>query len=215
MNGDPTSLDLRRLRAALDLRAFDGRDAQRPMEPAVRGTAAPRFDTSGPPREAAALAYVFDQGGLLHMPLTLRHPELREHRGQVSLPGGRPEPGEPLLQTALREAQEEIALDVRRAEPLGVLSPVHIPVTHTILHVHVAHGPAPTALTPQPGEVERIEVVALPDLLDPARRKRRTLEIQGRAVEVPYFDVGGLFLWGATAMALSELAERLRAVSGC
>jgi len=203
-------LDDRILRAALALPDFDGRAAQKLMEPASRGRPPQGVDPAHPLRDAAALAYVFEQAGRLLMPLTVRGAALREHRGQVSLPGGRPEPDEPLLGTALREAREEIALDVADAEVLGRLRPVEIPVTHTRLHVHVALGPAPARLVPQPGEVAQIEIVQVDHLLDPARRKHRTLEIQDRDVEVPYFDVAGLFLWGATAMALSELAERLR-----
>lgn len=214
MNYRHTTVDLALLRAALAFEGFDGRAAQRPMEPALRGTPPLRFNTAGPLRAAAALAYIYEADGDLHLPLTLRHRDLREHRGQVSLPGGRPDPGESLLETALREAREEIALDTRGLEPLGVLHPVDIPITHTRLHIHVAYGPPPGQLRPNPGEVERIEVVALSDLLDPTRRKRRQLELQGRAIDVPYFDVAGLFLWGATAMGLSELAERLRAARG-
>ncbi|MDA1196026.1 MAG: CoA pyrophosphatase, partial [Planctomycetota bacterium] len=165
-----------------------------------------------PPREAAALAYVFADGGGLRLPLTVRRAELREHKGQVSLPGGRPDGEESLGATAWREANEEIGLCVAGAETLGALTPVHIPVTHTRLHVHVALGPAPTALIAQPSEVAQIVVVGLDDLLDPARLAWRRLETHGREVEVPWFDVGGVFLWGATAMALSELVERLRAV---
>ena len=63
-----------------------------------------------------------------------------------------------------------------------------------------------------PREVERIVIVRLDDLLDPARRRMRRREITGVAIDIPFFDVGDLFLWGATAMALSELVERLRAV---
>jgi 8-oxo-dGTP pyrophosphatase MutT (NUDIX family) len=163
-------------------------------------------------RDAAALAYVFERSGELHLPLTLRHGGLRHHRGQVSLPGGRPDPGETLFQTALREAEEEIALKIEGLEALGTLHPVNIPVSHSRLHVHVAHGPAPDQLVPNPGEVERIEIVSLAQLLDPGRRKWRRIQISGREIDVPYFDVAGLFLWGATAMALSELAERIRAL---
>lgn len=205
-------LDERVLRRALALPGFDGRGAQRRMEPASRGRPPRGVEPSDAPRDAAALAYVFEEAGHLRMPLTVRDEGLREHRGQVSLPGGRPEPDEPLLGTALREAEEEIALDVAGAEVLGTLHPVHIPVTHTRLHVHVALGPAPVRLVPQAGEVARIEIVRLAELLDPARRKHRRLAIAGRDVEVPYFDVADLFLWGATAMALSELVERLRLV---
>jgi 8-oxo-dGTP pyrophosphatase MutT (NUDIX family) len=203
-----TEADLRRL---FDLPAFDGRQAQRPMEPVTRGVRPAHADDDGP-RDAAALAYVYRDGGRLRLPLTVRREDLREHKGQVSLPGGRPDPGETLWDTARREAREEVGLDVDDMERLGVLSPVYIPVTHTRLHVHLALGPRPSALVPQPEEVERIVVIALDDLVDPRRRRVRRKTIAGRPVPVPFFDVEGLFLWGATAMALSELTERLRAL---
>jgi 8-oxo-dGTP pyrophosphatase MutT (NUDIX family) len=199
------------VRAALRLADFDVRAAQARMQPAWRGPPPPDHETR-PPRDAAALAYLHEVGGRLHLPLTLRRDDLREHRGQVSLPGGRPEPGENLDATAWREAREEIGLDPPAREDLGRLAPVYIPVTHTRLHVFVAAGPAPERLVASPAEVERITRVALRDLLDPGHRARRVLQIRGRDVDVPWFDVAGLFLWGATAMALSELAERLRAV---
>lgn len=205
------TITVTRLRAALALEPFDGRAAQRIMEPLHRGDPTPRL-LEAPPREAAALAFAHEQDGALHLPLTLRHPELREHRGQVSLPGGRPEDGESLWETAWREAREEIALDPPDAEPLGVLEPVYIPVTHTHLHVHVATGTAPERFRRQPSEVDRVEVVPLHDLLDPALRRTKTMTFRDRSVEVPYFDLAGLVVWGATAMALSELAERLRDV---
>jgi 8-oxo-dGTP pyrophosphatase MutT (NUDIX family) len=208
---DAPAITLPLLRAALDLRPFDGREAQRVMEPETRGRPPPGH-ADRPPRDAAALAYAFPRDGRLHLPITLRCEDMREHSGQVSLPGGRPEDGEDLLRTALREAEEEIALAPRAAEPLGRLAPVYIPVTHTRLHVHVAHGPAPERFVANPAEVVRIEVVPLGHLVAPAFRRSTTRRILGRDVDVPYFDLGGLEVWGATAMALSELAERLRAV---
>ncbi len=211
MNADRPAPNLEHLRAALALDDFDGRAAQRILEPVSRG---PRPAGSGgrEPRDAAALAFVFERDDVLHLPLTLRTAELREHRGQVSLPGGRPHGDETLWETAVREAEEEIGLPTGVGEPLGQLTPVYIPVTHTRLHVHVAHGSDPGPLRANPGEVERVEVVPLHAFLDPARRKRRNLWIHDRDIDVPYVDVADLFLWGATAMALSELAERLRRV---
>ena len=82
------------------------------------------------------------------------------------------------------------------------------------LRIHVALGPDPGALTPCPREVERIEHVCLDDLADPARRAVRPLAIEGVEIDVPYFDVNGLFLWGATAMGLSDLVARLDRVRG-
>lgn len=205
----PVSVPL--LRDALRLPSFDGRAAQRLMEPA-RHEAPPHFAAAAP-RPAAALACVFPQGEGLYRPLTVRRPDLPEHKGQVSLPGGRPEAGEDLWETARREAYEEVGIEANGLEHLGVLAPVPIPVTHTLLHVYVALRGEAGALVACPREVERIVLVSLDDLLDPARRRVRRLTIAGREVDVPYFDVAGLFLWGATAMALSELVERIRTAS--
>ncbi len=211
MNPEPATIPERALRQALALSGFDGRGAQRLMEPVTRGAPPPRASTQAP-RDAAALAFVFPRQDELHLPITLRVKSLREHSGQVSLPGGRPEDGETLPQTALREAHEEIALPPDGIEILGVLEPVYIPVTHTRMFVHVALGPEPARLVPSPAEVTRIELVPLGHLLDPARRRNTQRTIGGRAIDTPYFDLAGLEVWGATAMALSDLAERLRSV---
>ena len=205
-----------RLRRALEIAPFDGRAAQRLVEPVRRGEPPVRARTTAP-RRAGALAYVFEQEGSLRLPLTVRRPDLPEHKGQVSLPGGRPQPDEALWDTALREAHEEIGLDLAGiegdgVEHLGELAPVFIPVTHTWLHVHVALGPDPGVLEPCPREVERIVLVRLDDLVDPSRLRERRITIGTVPIDVPFFDVDGLFLWGATAMAVSELVERLRAV---
>ena len=197
------------LLGAFRLPPLDGRAAQRPFEPIRRGR--PRRELAGGPlRDAAALAYVFERDGRLQLPLTVRQDDLPEHKGQVSLPGGRPEGAESLVETALREAEEEIGLAVAGLEPLGRLAPVTIPVTHSRLHVFVATGPDPAPHTPESREVAAIVDVTLDQLVDPDRRRLRTIEIEGHAVDVPFFDVEGLFLWGATAMALSELVTRLR-----
>ncbi len=202
-----------RLRAAFRRVDFDGREAQRAMEPARRG-ARPGPPPGGPPRDAGALAYLFERDGRLRLPLTTRSEHLPEHRGQVSLPGGRPHRGEDLLATARREAREEIGLDVAEMEVVGRLAPVAIPVSHSRLHVFVALGPDPGPFVPDPREVQRITLVSLDDLLRPDARRERPWTIGRREILVPYFDVGGLFLWGATAMALSELVARLRTEMG-
>jgi 8-oxo-dGTP pyrophosphatase MutT (NUDIX family) len=198
---------LDQVRAALALPGFDVRAAHRPMEPRFRGlpTGSPRV-----PREGAALLYLFPGEGGLRFPLTLRRDDLPEHAAQVVLPGGRPNPGEGTWDAALREAVEEIGLRVRPLERLGVLAPVYIPVTHTELHVHVAAGPVPQGLTPAPREVERLVLARLDDLLDAAHCRPTRRTIAGADVEVPAFHLEGLEVWGATAMALSELASRLR-----
>jgi 8-oxo-dGTP pyrophosphatase MutT (NUDIX family) len=196
------------LRRALVLGGVEAAAAQAPMVPPRRGRP-PDVAPGTPLRAAAALAYVCARDGALRFPLTLRREDLREHRGQVSLPGGRPEPGEDLWTTALREAREEIGVRTEGLERVGVLSPVVIPHTHTSLHVHVALGPDPGTLVPQASEVARIEWAVLDDLIDPARRGAAVRRIDGEDVAVPCFLLAGFEVWGATAIALQDLAHRL------
>ncbi len=214
------------LHAALNLVDFDSRAAQRPMEPTFRGSPPADFAEEDA-RDAAALLYAFVDAGELHFPLTLRREHLREHRGQVSLPGGRPHGDESLWETAVREAHEEVGLDPSLPTRVGRLAPVYIPVTHTRLHVYVAAGPAPDELVAQPEEVADIAVFPLADLVDDTKRRSGVWTILGRDVNVAFFglqatlselqvrragDLAEWKVWGATAMALSELAERMKCV---
>ena len=197
------------LRQAMALEPFDGRAAQRLVEPAHRG--APPATQPHALRPAAALLYAFDRGGAVHFPLTRRASTLRYHGGQISLPGGRPEPGESLAETARREAREEVGL-VGAHHELGWLTPVEIPVSGARLHVCVAQGPDPGQLVPEPAEVAHIGLATLTELVDPSRQVTRRLEIHQRVYDVEHFLLGGFAVWGATAMALAELAARLRSV---
>lgn len=212
LNPEPSKLGIAALRAAMALTEFDAQAAQRLMWPDERGRR-PDPEEAGEPRHGAALLYAHVQDDAVVFPLTLRRDDLREHRGQVSLPGGRPEPGETPWQTALREAHEEIGLEPSLPAPIGVLHPVYIPVTHTVLEVHVATGPAPVGLVAEESEVAALGMATLDQLLDPAVRRLKRWERRGREIDVPYFALNGWTVWGATAIALSELAERLRTVS--
>ncbi len=203
------NIDLAHIERLFDVGHVDGLAAQRAFSPS--GREKPPED--GPiPRSAAALAYIYASNDTLLLPLTRRASSLREHAGQISLPGGRPEAGESLWKTAIREACEEIALPLDWPRQLGVLTPVYIPVTHTWLHVFIATGPAPTTFGPPNDEVVETQPVPLQDLLNSDRRRVEVRAHQGKTRTVPYMDLGPFPVWGATAMALSELAIRLERV---
>lgn len=204
-------IDLPLLQRALALDGFDAPAAQRRMFPEPGGRR-PDPAESRALRPASALLYVYPREGRLTFPLTLRREHLTEHKGQVSLPGGRPEPGESSWETAVREASEEIGLPQDLPQALGALHPVYIPVTHTRLVVHVAAGPEPETLEAEPGEVAALGHATLDELLDPRVRRRERWTREGRELTVPSFVLAGWTVWGATAIALSELAERLAAV---
>ena len=199
-------LGIPHVRHALDRTDVDIGAARRLLAPTPRGRNAV---TERELRPAAALLFLFPRGARLHFVLTLRPSDVPEHGGQVSLPGGRPHAGETPWQTATREAEEEIGLPRETVEPLGVLRPVYIPVTHTRLSVVVGHGKAPDAWVPEAREVAEIREVPLAHLLESQRQGTHTRKTELGEREVPAYELGGLIVWGATAIALSELAARL------
>jgi len=132
------------------------------------------------------------------------------HSGQVSFPGGRWEErdGE-LANVALRETEEEIGVPAQHIEILGRLTDLYIPVSNFLVHpfVGILHG-APE-FVPQPGEVEAVLTPALSVFQSQENRKRIDLTLQQGITlkDVPYFDVHGRIVWGATAMIMSEFLE--------
>jgi 8-oxo-dGTP pyrophosphatase MutT (NUDIX family) len=157
-------------------------------------------------RAAAGLMLLFPVDRDAHIVLTVRASHLPSHGGQVSLPGGAVEEGETIEQAALREAREEVGLDPSAVRLLGRLTPLHIPVSGFVLHPVVALMDWRPALRASDREVERILEVPLGDLADPARRLSRRVALEDRGeVDIPYIQVHGAELWGATAMVLSEL----------
>jgi 8-oxo-dGTP pyrophosphatase MutT (NUDIX family) len=155
-------------------------------------------------RTAAALILLYPGDSGVRVPLTVRASGLARHAGQVSLPGGATDPGETLVDAALREAAEEIGVDPLSVRVLGELTPVHVIVSGFTLHPIVGVTDEPPAFVAAPGEVEAILEVSLDDLRDASRIGRGTRIREGEAVEYPYFDLLGHQVWGATAMVLGE-----------
>jgi 8-oxo-dGTP pyrophosphatase MutT (NUDIX family) len=155
------------------------------------------------------LVLLYPFAGEAFIVLTVRSSRLPSHAGQVSLPGGAVEPGETIEEAALREAQEEIGLEPRGVRLIGRLTPLHIPVSGFILHGVVGIADERPRLHPSDQEVERVLEVPLAGLVDPARRAVRHQTYDGTEFEIPYIDVDGAELWGATAMVLSELLSLL------
>jgi 8-oxo-dGTP pyrophosphatase MutT (NUDIX family) len=155
-------------------------------------------------RRAAALLllYPHEAGGTVA--LTVRASGLTRHAGQISLPGGATDPGETLVEAALREASEEIGVEPAAVRVLGELTPVHVLVSGFTLHPIVGITDRRPEFRAAPGEVEAILEVSLNDLRDASRIRQGTRIREGVAVEYPYFDLLGHQVWGATAMVLGE-----------
>jgi 8-oxo-dGTP pyrophosphatase MutT (NUDIX family) len=150
----------------------------------------------------------------LQLVLTRRREDLNSHAGQMSFPGGQREAQETLVTTALRETEEEIGVPAHTLQVIGRLTPLYIPPSDFEVHPFVArtgNGSQPQ-FTPNPGEVAEIVEVPLQVLLDPASRDEQLWNIRGHSISVPFYTLGRHKVWGATAMMISELVERLYAL---
>ena len=155
-------------------------------------------------RRAAGLLLLYPKAEQPCVVLTVRAGALPQHAGQVALPGGTVEPSETVEQAALREAAEEIALDPTQVRILGTLTPLHIPVSAFVLHPVAGVADSRPRFRPAHTEVARILEVTLEELVDDCRLHRETRWREEQEYEIPYFELGGERIWGATAMVLAE-----------
>ena len=165
------------------------------------------------PRESAVLALLYPKGGQLHCLLMVRPIYDGVHSGQVAFPGGKREPGDPSLkETALREFHEETGADPKEVEVLGALTPVYIPPSRMVVTPFVGFVEQIGPWQPDPMEVARLIEAPLEELLreDVLKKRDQYIEIMGRTVEIPYFEIHGEVVWGATALMLGELRVLLR-----
>ena len=139
---------------------------------------------------------------------TERRHDLRRHAGEISFPGGRRDPGEELLETALREAEEEIGLSRERVEVVGALPPVGTFVTSYKVFPFVGLIEDSLRFEPNPGEVESVLVASLEDLVKGYGKRR--LIARGVPIKTDTYLLGDALIWGATARIVGLLLERLR-----
>lgn len=165
-------------------------------------------------RDGAVLLLVYPLDGSPCIALTVRGSELRHHTGQVSLPGGGVNPGESIEAAALRETTEEIGVAQDTVRVVGALTPLPIPVSGFLLHPIVGIADARPVFQRAEWEVARILEVPLSTLADPSIVKRETRSRVRNGVsidvDIPYFDIGGEKVWGATAMVLAEFLAIVR-----
>ncbi len=143
--------------------------------------------------------------------LTQRALNLSNHAGQISFPGGRLEPGESTEQAAIRETEEEIGIQESKIELFGQLTSVYIPPSDFTVTPYVGWIRGEPNFKRCQREVERIIRAPLNHLMDPQALTSGTVtRSNGTTHEVPCYQIGSHQVWGATAMMVGELVERLR-----
>src|SRR5690606_25820031 len=114
-----------------------------------------------------------------------------------------------LEETALREFNEETGAMSDEILVLGRLSPIFIPPSDVVVTPVIAYTTAVSGFDPDPNEVAELIETPLADLLrrDLLRSRKQHVSVLGRELDVPYYDVKGHVVWGATAMMIAELRE--------
>ncbi|MBX3483316.1 CoA pyrophosphatase [Phenylobacterium sp.] len=160
-------------------------------------------------KPAAVLIGLVQREAGVNVLLTRRADTLRRHTGQVALPGGRRDPGETALQTALREAHEEVGLEPRFVAPIGLSTPYQTGTGYLVTPVVGLVRPGFT-LTANPAEVAHIFETPFAYLMDMANYEQHERELPTGEKRRFYATTHEeQYIWGATAGILRALYERL------
>jgi 8-oxo-dGTP pyrophosphatase MutT (NUDIX family) len=157
-------------------------------------------------RRAAVAFVLYEQAGAWMVPFVRRRADLRDHPGQVALPGGSVEPGELAWAAAQREVAEEIGVPVGRLVPLGAGDPIYAAVTNFSVVPFVAHLPDPVeSFVHDVRELEGVLAIPLARLLDDAAWQESESPWRFR-----YLAHEESVVWGLTERIVYGLAPRLR-----
>ncbi len=141
--------------------------------------------------------------------LTRRQAMMRRHSGQVAFPGGRADPEDAdLIATALREAEEEVALPRGSVRIIGAVPPYGTITGYRVTPI-LAVIPPDLPLTPQPDEVARVFEARCDHLFDPVRQERRAVDWEGRVRHYHEIAAEGERVWGATAGMIRNIGAAL------
>ena len=165
-------------------------------------------------KQAAVLLALFPKDSEWYILFIERNASDRDqHSGQLGFPGGKAEQFDgTMLGTALRETEEEVGISVGQVRVLGALTGIYIPVSNFQVHPFLGYLDAQPMYQLQKEEVNDVLEVPLSHFQKPSNRMLTDIRVNSQITlkNVPYFDIHGRVLWGATAMMLNELMEIIR-----
>ena len=166
------------------------------------------------PRKAAVLMLFYPKNEKTHLVLIERNSYLGVHSSQIAFPGGKVEANDPsILYTALRETQEEIGIAMDKIKIIRSFTEVYIPPSNFMVFPFLGYANEELQFTPDSKEVAIIIELPIADFLDDTRvvNKKMTTSYSDDIL-VPAFKIQEHYVWGATAMILSELKEVLKKI---
>ena len=157
-------------------------------------------------RRAAVVFVLYQLEGRWHVPFVRRRADLRDHPGQVALPGGGVQTNESAWQAAEREVAEEISVPAGRLVPLGAGDPIYAAVSNFSVVPFVAHLPDPVPVfVHDRRELEGVLQIPLDRLLDDSAWLESADPWRFR-----YLAHEESVVWGLTERIVAGLAPKLR-----
>ena len=187
-----------------------GKDSHKKMKISYRNEKKVSFNINRA-KPAAVLLLLFPNNKKICFYLTKRTEKLKYHKGQISLPGGSNEKGESLLETALRETEEEIGVNKNEISILGQITPLFIPVTGFLMTPFIGFTSKEPIIKLDSMEAEELFSVNILDLINNDKLITHR-QLNGRDVTIPYFNLNNQQVWGATSMVLSEFKDMLHLI---
>ena len=186
---------------------------ERMLATAINGSRL-RMRHEKPPRLGGVMILLYEHDGDVYLPLMRRPDYDGVHSGQVSFPGGKHEKEDAdLIETAIRETEEEIGVHRSQIEVIGTMSEFFISASNFQVLPVVGYVSGRPSFVPDPVEVAAVIEAPLSDLLNPGYQRVKEMDVRGYRLRTPYFDVMGNTVWGATAMMLSEFVEVLQGIT--
>ena len=186
-----------------------GREAQAKMMPVIHESHLQYFNDELKLRPAAVMIMLFAEDSKIKTVFIERTPDPGPHSGQIAFPGGRKDPEDTnLIETAIRETNEEVGVSLNRNQIIGNLTPIEIPISgYSVLPVISVLPKRPDFMVCYE-EVNDIFVVDLLALLK--IKQHKTVPARGIHIETPCYMFDETIIWGATAMVLSEFEEVIK-----
>ena len=163
-------------------------------------------------RPSGVLILLYPDKGEICFVLIRRPDYTGVHSGQISLPGGKFEPHDKdLIETAIREAKEEVGIKPSAVNIIGTLTPLYIAPSNYMVTPVVGWTDQRPEFMKDPREVDEIIEISLSDFLDDCNIQTKRIRLfMGISANFPCYYIDGTIIWGATAMILSEFRVILK-----
>jgi len=158
--------------------------------------------------QSSVLMLLFPIDDQINTCLIRRPATMRNHAGQIAFPGGRYENSDQdLIQTALRESNEETGTDSSNIEILGALTPLYVQVSNFTINPFIGWTDKMPDFKIDKREVDELVIIPIDQFSHHSSSQLREVSTIYGVIEVPGFYIDELFIWGATAMIISEFNE--------